>query len=55
MPESTLATNTRTRTRRIGVYAQDLLVLPNSLKLLQVYVGLTLKICQLSVQTFQQD
>ncbi|MCE3076711.1 TonB-dependent siderophore receptor [Chryseobacterium gwangjuense] len=34
MPESTLATNTRTRTRRIGVYAQDFISLTKKFKVI---------------------
>lgn len=34
MPESTLATNTRTRTRRIGVYAQDFISLTKEFKVI---------------------
>ena len=34
MPESTLATNTRTRTRRIGVYAQDFISLTKQFKVI---------------------
>jgi len=34
MPESTLATNTRTRTRRIGVYAQDFISLSKQFKVI---------------------